>query len=125
MRSIGSFVLSFLAVAGSLLLAGCGCDGVQCGACSGVAVAVQVLDAATMQPIEDASVTIDGAPCPRSQFSGPGVYACDVQPGTYSVSVSAPGHAVKDVSVTLPEDESDSCCSCGPQTSAKVVLDPA
>lgn len=125
MRSISSLVLSLMAVATSLLLAGCGCGGVQCGACLGVPVTVRVVDAATMQPIEDATVTIDGQSCPLSNFSGAGSYACDVPPGTYQVSVSSPGHATKSASVTLPEDESDSCCSCGPQTSTQIALDPA
>jgi hypothetical protein len=116
--------LGFATALASLLSAGCECSGVQCGVCSGVAITIEVIDATSRMPIEDANVVIDGKACSVTGFQGPGVYACDGGAGAHTVQVSAPGHVSKTLAVTLKDDEDDSCCSCGPQTGATAELDP-
>jgi hypothetical protein len=117
--------LWFTAACASFWLAGCGCDGVACDVCSGVPITITVIDAMSRMPILDASVLIDGKPCKVTGFQGPGSYACDGAVGSHSVDVSAPGHTSKTLPVTLNDADDDSCCSCGPQTSATAELDPA
>jgi len=119
---------AFLTVVGpATLLLGCGCDGVQCDVCSGIPITVQVVDATTGQPIADATVTVDGRACEHRPAANQvdGVYGCEGSAGEREIAVSAPGHAPQTKTVELPEDEDESCCSCGPQTSTKVELPPA
>ncbi|MCC6556361.1 MAG: carboxypeptidase regulatory-like domain-containing protein [Polyangiaceae bacterium] len=125
MRPLHFLAIFASALSGAASLLGCGCDGVQCGACSGVPITVVVTDADTGEAIEDAIVTIGGKECPRTEFQGPGSYGCDVPVGSYTVTVAAPGHAEATQGVTLAEEEDESCCSCGPQASAAVALKAA
>jgi hypothetical protein len=120
-----SSLVWFAAACVSLWLAGCGCEGVMCGVCSGVPITIVVTDAQSEMPIEDATVLIDGNPCKITGFQGPGAYACDGAVGSHSIEISAPGHVSKSLTVALPDEDDDSCCSCGPQTSATAELDPA
>ena len=122
MNTARHIVSAILTLAGSQALLGCECVGVQCGACPSVPVVIRVIDAVSGQPMEDAIVTIEGASCPLSSFSGPGAYGCQVGAGTYAVNVAAPDRASQTISVTLSPDEDNSCCGCGPQTNAKVEL---
>lgn len=114
------FVVSLFAIP----LSGC-CFGVLCEPCMSPGIYVRVVDAATEQPIEDATVTVaGGAECPTPSVSSPSEHHCDVPSGEHTLEVSAPGYVAKLVPATLPASDADGCCSCDPFLHVNVTLDP-
>lgn len=106
-------------------VAGCGCGDINCSPCMPSGITIRVRDAAVDIPVKDATVIAGGKTCPLKEYMSPGQYVCDVEPGTYSIEVIAPGHQSQTISVTLNEvEDSGACCACGPQASAEVSLDP-
>lgn len=94
----------------------------MCAAC-GPAIRFRVTDARTGDAID--GVTIDGSD--GWECSSTGVTCQDVpRPGTYDLEVGAPGYEPRTVTVVVPRDDGEGCCSCGfREVEADVELQPS
>lgn len=102
--------MTYLSIATALLLtllAGCGCD--QYGV---FGLDIEVIDAETRAPVPAAEITVrDGAYV--ETFSGSRAAAASERPGTYSVTIRAPGYQawqrdnirVREEGVTCPHPD--------------------
>lgn len=100
-------------------MAGCGCDGVMCGACESPGIHLRVVDAQTQAPIEGATVKAGATTC---TVESAGAYLCDVDPGAYDITITAPGYQTLTSPGTLLEPEDSGCCSCGPQANMELSI---
>lgn len=104
MVKVPAFLAALLSALALLSVAGC-CTGVQCDMCP-PAVFISAADADTGAPIQAFSISgyTDSA-CNQSCMIG-------YQPGTYTVTVSAPGYVSQTLTIDVPEG-GEGCCSCG------------
>jgi hypothetical protein len=115
------------------LFAAAGCDrckGVVCDPCD-APVHLVVTDASTGGPVD--GVTVQGAQGPCQVVAASAATECWLSredatqdpAGTYSLSISAPGHETRTLEVTVSPDASGACCSCGTVTTTlRVTLNP-
>ena len=80
---------------------------------------MRVVDAQTQAPIEGATVKAGAATC---TVESAGAYLCDVDPGAYDITITAPGYQPLTTPGTLLEPDDSGCCSCGAQASMDLSI---